>query len=531
MSTHLQDNAQDVQPDSFQVTLLEDSKMVPVIELIKIALVKVKYSWLKINASDAKLAHLGRLIILCLTLAPLQDHNVDVLKNITVLLDNANNAQQVTCQTMVVLFRTTDVLLPLKTVTHLVKYNSIKTIATDAKLAHSVQHGMLLQDHAKQQDHNADVLKNITVLLDNANNAQQVTCQTMVVLFRTTDVLLPLKTVTHLVKYNSIKTIATDAKLAHSVQHGMLLQDHAKQQDHNADVLKNITVLLDNANNANQVTCQTMVELFKITDVLLPHKTAMQEDKYNSIKTIATDAKLVHSVQLGMLLPDHAKHQDHSADVLKNITVLLDNANNAKQVTCQTMAVLFRTTDVLSPLKTVTQEDKYNSIKTIATDAKLVHSVQLGMLLPDHAKHQDHSADVLKNITVLLDNANNAKQVTCQTMAVLFRTTDVLSPLKTVTQEDKYNSIKTIATDAKLVHSVQFGMLLPDHAEHQDHHAVVLKNMTLPATLADNAKMVTFQTTVELLKTTDVLSPYKTAMLEVKFNSLKHSATDAKLVK
>ena len=44
MSTHLQDNAQDVQPDSFQVTLLEDSKMVPVIELIKIALVKVKYS-------------------------------------------------------------------------------------------------------------------------------------------------------------------------------------------------------------------------------------------------------------------------------------------------------------------------------------------------------------------------------------------------------------------------------------------------------------------------------------------------------
>ena len=61
-------------------------------------------------------------------------------------------------------------------------------------------------------------------------------------------------------------------------------------------------------------------------------------------------------------------------------------------------------------------------------------------------------------------------------------------------------------------------MLLPDHAEHQDHHVVVLKNMTLPATLADNAKMVTFPTMVELLKTTDVLSPYKTAMLKVKSN-------------
>ena len=273
MSTHLQDNAQDVQPDSFQVTLLEDSKMVPVIELIKIALVKVKYSWLKINASDAKLAHLGRLIILCLTLAPLQDHNVDVLKNITVLLDNANNAQQVTCQTMVVLFRTTDVLLPLKTVTHLVKYNSIKTIATDAKLAHSVQHGMLLQDHAKQQDHNADVLKNITVLLDNANNANQVTCQTMVVLFRTTDVLSPLKTVTQEDKYNSIKTIATDAKLVHSVQFGMLLPDHAEHQDHHAVVLKNITLSAILADNAKMVTFQTMVELFKTTHVNSPHKT------------------------------------------------------------------------------------------------------------------------------------------------------------------------------------------------------------------------------------------------------------------
>jgi hypothetical protein len=151
--------------------------------------------------------------------------------------------------------------------------------------------------------------------------------------------------------------------------------------------------------------------------------------------------------------------------------------------------------------------------------------------LTEDAQHQDHNANAIKNTTKLPTDVLTVQMVNSpETQLVL--TVDKIKDVKSITNnamlEDKFNSDKTNASDAKLAHKDK--TLLETNAKFQDQLAHVINNTTPPLTDVTTVVLDNFQETDSVFKTEDAKLTLNNVTLMVRFNLDNNNASLAKPV-
>lgn len=214
---------------------------------------------------------------------------------------------------------------PLKTVMLEDKSNWAKLNATNAN--HAQLDKISLATTAKSQDQPVIAINNTTKPPTNALTAQPDNSLETVVLLKTAFAELLLRTVMLVVKFNSHKLNAINAKPAQLDKTSLVTL--AESQDQFAHASNNTTLRPTNALTVLLDNFPEMEVPLKTVFAELITRTVMLEDKSNCLSNNAINAKHAQPVKSSEVTIN-ALFQDQHADATKLLTHKLTNANNVE---------------------------------------------------------------------------------------------------------------------------------------------------------------------------------------------------------